>query len=275
VGGGLGNTIQENAYLAIIAGGEANTIQSRADRATISGGDHNTIKNGALDAFIGGGGGNTIGTNASGAVTVGGVQNTAAGRFSFAAGYGAKALHDGAFVWCDFLEGVVPNFPSAATNEFALRATGGVRIVSGVDSLGTTLAGATLPAGSGSWTTLSDRNAKTDFVPINPRELLERVVRLPIQSWNYKSQSESIRHIGPTAQDFHAAFKVGEDDQHIATVDADGVALAAIQGLNDLVKEKDARISALERQNVSLESRLAALEKLVVETTAHGTGRSR
>jgi hypothetical protein len=77
------------------------------------------------------------------------------------------------------------------------------------------------------------------------------------------------------AQDFHAAFNVGEDDQHIATVDADGVALAAIQGLNEVVKEKEARIAALEKQNVSLESRLAVLEKLVVETSANGTAGSR
>jgi hypothetical protein len=63
-----------------------------------------------------------------------------------------------------------------------------------------------------------------------------------------------VRHIGPVAQDFHAAFNVGADDKHIATVDADGVALAAIQGLHALLKEKDTRIA-------SLEERLAALEK--------------
>jgi len=61
----------------------------------------------------------------------------------------------------------------------------------------------------------------------------------------------------------------------VTAIDSDGVALAAIQGLNEIVKEKDARISALEKQNASLERRLAALEKLVVETTANGTGKSR
>lgn len=39
-------------------------------------------------------------------------------------------------------------------------------------------------------------------------------------------------HLGPMAQDFHAAFNVGMDDKHMATVDEEGVALAAIQGLN-------------------------------------------
>jgi hypothetical protein len=49
---------------------------------------------------------------------------------------------------------------------------------------------------------------------------------MPIQRWNMKSQDASIRHIGPMAQDFHAAFAVGEDNRHINSVDADGVALA-------------------------------------------------
>ena len=53
-----------------------------------------------------------------------------------------------------------------------------------------------------------------------------------MQTWNLKSQDPAIRHIGPMAQDFYAAFNVGEDDKHINSVDADGVALAAIQGLN-------------------------------------------
>jgi hypothetical protein len=62
------------------------------------------------------------------------------------------------------------------------------------------------------------------------------------------------------AQDFYAAFKVGEDEKHISTVDADGVALAAIQGLNQLVREKEAKID-------SLEHRVTELEKLVTRLT--------
>jgi hypothetical protein len=49
------------------------------------------------------------------------------------------------------------------------------------------------------------------------------------------------------AQDFHAAFHIGTDDKHIAPIDEGGVALAAIQALNAIVKEKDARISALKK----------------------------
>ena len=81
-------------------------------------------------------------------------------------------------------------------------------------------------------------------------------------SWNYKAQGRDIRHFGPMAQDFHAAFGLGESDRTITTVDADGVALAAIQGLNakleEELKAKNARISELERRLEGIEKRLAA-----------------
>ena len=95
------------------------------------------------------------------------------------------------------------------------------------------------------------------------REVLKRLASIPVESWNYKSQDASIRHIGPMAQDFYAAFGLGEDNKHITTVDADGVALAAIQGLYELVKEKEAEIAAQESRICDLEARLAALEAMV------------
>jgi hypothetical protein len=114
---------------------------------------------------------------------------------------------------------------------------------------------------NGALVVTSDRNAKDNFNDIRPRDILEKVAALPITSWNYK-QDASSRHLGPMAQDFYAAFGVGLDDKHIATVDADGVALAAIQGLNQKVEEKDAKI-------VELEKRLKKLEQLF---DAKGTG---
>jgi hypothetical protein len=96
---------------------------------------------------------------------------------------------------------------------------------------------------------------KEKFTSINSREVLERVASLPISSWDFKTAANT-RHIGPMAQDFYAAFNVGTDDKHIATVDEGGVALAAIQGLNEKLNAKDAEIKALEE-------RLADLEQLV------------
>jgi len=101
---------------------------------------------------------------------------------------------------------------------------------------------------------ISDRGVKENFEAVDGREVLARLAKIPIESWNLKSQDPSIRHIGPMAQDFYSAFCVGEDNRHIGTTDADGVALAAIQGLYELAREKDTQIKALE-------ARLAALEK--------------
>jgi Chaperone of endosialidase len=109
----------------------------------------------------------------------------------------------------------------------------------------------------------SDRNAKEHFTPIDPQSVLESVAALPISRWNYRAEAD-VTHLGPMAQDFYEAFRVGEDDRHISMVDADGVALAAIQGLNqkleDQLKAKDQRIE-------DLEERLARLEKLVSKTS--------
>ncbi|MGA2852791.1 MAG: tail fiber domain-containing protein [Verrucomicrobiota bacterium] len=106
----------------------------------------------------------------------------------------------------------------------------------------------------------SDRNLKEKFTPVDAVQVLERVTRLPISTWNFKTDP-AIRHVGPMAQDFYAAFNIGPDDKHIATVDEGGVALAAIQGLNHKLNEKDAEIQAQARQIEKLVQRLEALEQ--------------
>jgi hypothetical protein len=107
-----------------------------------------------------------------------------------------------------------------------------------------------------SFTSVSDRRVKTAFEPVDRLDVLARVLELPLSEWSYRS-SLGERHIGPMAQDFHAAFGLnGKDDTGIAMVDADGVALAAIQGLNIKLEAElaaqSARIEALERQLAAL-----------------------
>ncbi len=110
---------------------------------------------------------------------------------------------------------------------------------------------------------VSDVNLKENFIPTDNQEILIRLAEMPINSWNFKENNPDVLHIGPTAQDFYAAFGLGLDDRHIATVDADGVAFSAIQGLYQLVQEKDDQISQLQQQNAEFETRLEALEQLV------------
>lgn len=99
------------------------------------------------------------------------------------------------------------------------------------------------------WLNGSDRNSKEDFSAVDSRHVLDKVLSLPISEWKYKVDENGGRHLGPMAQDFHAAFGLnGTDDKHIATVDEEGVALAAIQGLNEKLNEKDAEIQSLRKE---------------------------
>jgi hypothetical protein len=112
----------------------------------------------------------------------------------------------------------------------------------------------------------SDRNAKENFQPIDSRALLSRVAELPISQWNYKSDNQAVQHIGPMAQDFQAAFHLdGNDDRHISTVDEGGVALAAIQGLNQKLDEKNTVIQQQAAQIADLKARLEVLEQIVLK----------
>jgi hypothetical protein len=118
----------------------------------------------------------------------------------------------------------------------------------------------------------SDRNAKANFSPVNPGEVLAGVSSLPITEWQYKLDAGGIKHLGPMAQDFHAAFGLnGSDDKHISMVDEEGVALAAIQGLDQKLDAKGRQLEAenleLRRQNDSLQKRLERLEQLIQPNT--------
>ncbi|MCH8204752.1 MAG: tail fiber domain-containing protein [Candidatus Hydrogenedentes bacterium] len=134
----------------------------------------------------------------------------------------------------------------------------------------------------------SDRNKKKDFSFVSAREILDKVVELPIQTWRFKTEEDSISHIGPMAQDFMAAFGYGLDDRYLSTLDMDGVTLAAIQGLYELHREKEAKLelqaevntalrwhnAQLHSRNDALEARLDRLEKAILrqwEPGASGT----
>ncbi|MBI2955519.1 MAG: tail fiber domain-containing protein [Chloroflexi bacterium] len=248
IAGGWGNATGGDE--SVIAGGWYN--RADGDRSAIAGGNENEAS-GDYSAI--GGGHNNVTTDAY-ATIPGGRDNTAEGDYSFAAGRRAKANHQGAFVWGDSVDA---DITSTANNQFIVRATGGVAMYTN-SQLGQ---GAQLFPGANAWSAVSDRNAKDNFAPVDGREVLDKVAAMPVQTWNYKSQDATIRHMGPMAQDFYAAFGVGEDEKHISTVDADGVALAAIQGLNQVVAEKEARIANLETQNARLEAQNAAQQRAI------------
>ena len=267
VGGGYNNQAGDNAgttddkVYATVGGGYKNIAS--AFEATVGGGYQN-IASGQYGSTVGGGyqnvassnyatvgGGDNNKASGSWSMVSGGGGNEAAGEFSFAAGRRAKvgAAHGGTFLWADSNDA---DFASVAANEFAVRATGGVRFVTSADGA----AGMKLAAGGSGWSTLSDRNAKANFVPVNSQEVLAKVAAMPLSTWNYKTQDAKIRHMGPMAQDLYQAFGLGEDEKHINTVDADGVALAAIQGLAQQNQAQQAEIAALKARLAVLEAQL-------------------
>jgi trimeric autotransporter adhesin len=112
-----------------------------------------------------------------------------------------------------------------------------------------------------SWVNVSDRNLKQNFADLDAATVLEKIAGLPIQSWSYKTQPGE-KHIGPVAQDFQAAFGLGDSDRSISTVDESGVALAAIQGLNQKLEEQKA-------ENAELRARLEKLEAAMQRLAAN------
>lgn len=308
IGGGNGNTVGSDSTAAVIGGGEANAARAsrvtigggreniaiqmystisggyqnlnQAQYATISGGYTNTIGAGSTAAAIGGGQGNeatasfaTVGGGydnaASGnfATAPGGKENEAAGMYSFAAGRRAKALNSGCFVWGDSNDA---DISCAAVNRWMARASGGVYFYTN----SALTSGMYLAAGGSAWNAVSDRSLKENFSAVDGREVLARLADIPITTWNYKAQDSAIRHVGPMAQDFNRLVEGlgGEGATYINTLDADGVALAALQGAYQLIQEKDARIAAQQAQIDDLETRLNALEALVA-TMAKGEER--
>jgi hypothetical protein len=110
---------------------------------------------------------------------------------------------------------------------------------------------------------VSDRNQKKNIAPIDGAAILDKVAGLPISTWTYVKEPPEVRHLGPMAQDFRATFGLGDDDRTYYSVDAQGVALAAIQELNRLVSAQQSRIEKLERENRELERRLYRVDRPV------------
>ncbi|MEA3312085.1 MAG: tail fiber domain-containing protein [candidate division WOR-3 bacterium] len=257
IGGGTSNTASGSK--ATVAGGTSNTASGKG--ATVGGGEA-CLASGEYATVSGGGGSNSatgdystvVGgyghvANGNYATIAGGYANTAEGECSFAAGRNAFANASGSFVWADNTGYTVSNNVS---HRWIARCSGGVYFYTNSSMT----SGSYLAAGGSSWSSVSDRNLKENFEQVDGQEVLDKLAEVPISTWNYKAQDDSIRHIGPMAQDFYAAFGVGEDDKHLTTVDVDGIALAAIQALYEENQE-------LKGQVENLTKRLEALEQSV------------
>jgi hypothetical protein len=260
---GLNNTAAGlNSLLANIGGNDNTAIGAYTLQADLNGGYNTAVGFNAL--YSNTNGYNTgIGTYALYTVT-NGADNTGIGTYALqnsGSGFGNTAIGYNAL-----------NASTTGSNNIALGYQAGQTILAGssnidIGNVGFASDANVIRIGSGQTATYlvgtvyannvaisSDRHVKENFTPINPQQVLDKVLALPVTEWQYRTDANGIRHIGPMAQDFHAAFGLnGGDDKHIATVDEGGVALAAIQGLNEELHERDAQIQDLEARLEKLE----------------------
>ena len=266
VAGGYGNAA--SAWYATVAGGGGNTAEGQY--STVGGGIAN-LASGTHSVVSGGTNNSAGGTDA---VVPGGYLNSAAGSYSFAAGRRAKANNTGAFVLADSNDF---DLSPGVNNAFTARFTGGARFILGINGTGTATWLCAVYNG-GSWGCSSDRNVKENFQPVDGKAILAKLADLPITTWNAIGTDPQVRRMGPMAQDFYAAFGLGDSDKVITTGDLDGVALAGIQGLYEITQEKDAQLAAQQRQidaqQAQLDDQQAQIETLIKRLTALEQGSS-
>jgi hypothetical protein len=211
--------------------------------------------------------GYTANSNGVGSIAIG-YRATADGDYSLALGHRASANgFDGAMVISD--NSTTDSLEASANNQFNVRAAGGYRLYSNA----TETVGVSINAGGSSWNVISDRTRKENFLGIEGEDILSRIRSLPVTTWQYRDeQDRTVRHIGPMAQDWHAAFGFNGDATTINMSDFDGVNLAAIQALEARTSAQAGEIQALRTQVAerdarieSLEARLARLEALAAQ----------
>ncbi len=193
-------------------------------------------------------------SNASGdgAVAIG-YRATADGDYSLALGRSASTNgFNGAMVFGD--ASTTDSVEAFANNQFMVRAAGGYRLYTNA----TLTAGVFVNAGSGSWSTISDRHRKEGFENVEGEALLARLRTIPVSSWRYIAEEDrTVRHIGPMAQDWHRAFGLSADSTTINTGDIDGVNLAAAQALLNRTDALSADAAVLGASHDALAATLA------------------
>jgi hypothetical protein len=210
-----------------------------------------------------------------------GEDNTASGAASVAMGYHAHTnARQGSFVFGD--RSTVDTLRAGVNHSANWRVSGGFRVFTSSNlSTGVTFQSGSVTSNwgqsnaviststgaylstTGVWTNTSDVRRKHLFAPIDGEDVLSKLRGMSIESWSYRADSAAVRHVGPTAQDFRAAFGLGNDDVTIGTVDADGIALTGVKALEARTSSDRARIEKLETENAELRARLDRLEKLL------------
>ena len=120
------------------------------------------------------------------------------------------------------------------------------------------------------YSTVSDKNKKENLKPVDGEEVLRKINRLSVTSWNYIGHDpKQFRHYGPVGQDFFAAF--GNDGigtigtpTTITSTDMAGILMVAVQALD----RRTADLATLKAENADLKARLEKLEHSVASSLA-------
>jgi hypothetical protein len=123
--------------------------------------------------------------------------------------------------------------------------------------------GVFVSANSSSWSSVSDRHRKENFAPVDGEDVLRRLRDVPVSTWTFIDVDDPVRHIGPMAQDWHAAFGLKPDSLLIDRGDIDGVSLAAIQALEARTAAQAERIRELEARQDRQAAEIAELRAVV------------
>lgn len=258
-----GGALTTAAGIYSFAMGNQNTVESGAQAGIALGSSNRITTTGPFGVALGLSNevlnhsgvaiGNNNHSNGDAAVALG-YTTTADADYSMAFGYRASTNgHTGAKVFGD--ASTTDSIEAVANNEFAVRAAGGYRLRTNA----TLTTGCNLPAGSGVFSCSSSRLLKDEFTAVDGEDMLHRISLMPIERWQYTTEAGNVWHLGPTAQDFRAAFGLGVDDENIGLLDIAGVSLRGVQALEARTARQDEEIAARDARIAELEAQVAAL----------------
>ena len=219
--------------------------------------------------------GYTVRAGGQGSVALG-YRTTANNDYSVALGYRASNnTHTGTMAMGD--ESTTDSVRNQADNEFRIRYNGGIRLRVSTAANGNTPGaggnvGCDLTVAVPSWTCASSRTLKENYLTVDGEDVLARIRTLPITTWNMIGGDRTVRHLGPVAEDFYAAFGLGLGETTIGLGDIDGVNLAAAKALEartrELRQELDARTAELRQEREARAAETAALRAELAELRA-------
>jgi hypothetical protein len=269
-----GNQVEASGYGAFASGDQVNvsgtvgvgfgSAVTVSGTAGFSSGASNTCSGFACVAL-----GYTLTASGQGSTALG-YRNLATADYTTALGYRTNTNNQrGAFLIgaSDGATTATNELIAQQQGELRVRAPGGIRLrtsnfanaAPGVSSN----TGCDLAAGSGTWVCSSSRTLKSGFARVDGEAVLARLQGLELSTWRFKEDSTRARHLGPVAEDFYAAYGLGDGDKSIGVQDLAGVALVAAQALERRTAELDARtreVESLRAMVLSLEKRLGQLE---------------